>query len=145
MATISALRATRFTAWAVDQTMSTLLAQECHLLLKLAEMQDADKVCFLDGLFSNTVTDFGQQFSAVQKQTEAIKHILPPCDTTATRPLRGGPQSARHQWCPPVAYTLTPARPDATPWSQCRAHRRKVMQYIPQAASKPSKHPLKQP
>lgn len=82
MATISALRATRFTAWAVDQTMSTLLAQECHLLLKLAEMQDADKVCFLDGLFSNTVTDFGQQFSAVQKQTEAIKHILPPCDTT---------------------------------------------------------------
>ncbi|KAL0150144.1 hypothetical protein M9458_054571 [Cirrhinus mrigala] len=34
------------------------------------------------GLFGDTVEDFAQQFSAVQKQTEAIKHILPQCEST---------------------------------------------------------------
>ncbi|KAI2643015.1 1,4-alpha-glucan branching enzyme GlgB [Labeo rohita] len=63
---------------------------------------DAEKVRFLDapisqaGLFGNTVEDFG-----VQKQTEAIKHILPRCESTkppGTRPLparrRGRPLAA---------------------------------------------------
>lgn len=46
-------------------------------------MQDAEKVRFLNtpiaqgGLFGDTVEVFVQQFSAVKKQTEAIKHILP--------------------------------------------------------------------
>ncbi|RXN39538.1 cytochrome P450 2G1-like protein [Labeo rohita] len=46
-------------------------------------MADVDKARFLDapvsqaGLFGDTVEDFAQQFSAVQKQTEAISHILP--------------------------------------------------------------------
>ncbi len=76
-ATGLALRATEVTA------MSTFVVQECHLWLSLAERSDIDKACFLDalvsqaGLFNDTVEDCVQQFSAVQKQTEAIQHILP--------------------------------------------------------------------
>lgn len=48
----------------------------------LAEMRDADKVCFLDapnsqtGFFGNTVEDFAQQFLAVQNQTRGQKAHL---------------------------------------------------------------------
>ncbi|KAL0146632.1 hypothetical protein M9458_057972 [Cirrhinus mrigala] len=41
------------------------------------------------GLFGDTIEDFAQQFSAVQKQTEAIKHILPHRDSATTS---SGPQ-----------------------------------------------------
>lgn len=70
------------------------MVQECHLWVHLVEMRDADKVCFLyapisqAGLLSNTVEDFGQQFSAVQKQTEAIQHTLPWSDLTPATVLR---------------------------------------------------------
>ncbi len=63
--------------------MSTLVVQECHLWLCLADMRDTDKVRFLNspvsqtGLFGDAVKNFAQQFSAVQKQSEAISHILP--------------------------------------------------------------------
>ncbi|KAI2660195.1 hypothetical protein H4Q32_025915 [Labeo rohita] len=63
--------------------MSTMVVQERHLWLNLAEMRDAEKVRFLDapisqaGLFGETVEEFAQQFSAVKQLTEAIKHILP--------------------------------------------------------------------
>ncbi|KAL1256765.1 hypothetical protein QQF64_012310 [Cirrhinus molitorella] len=46
-------------------------------------MKDTDKVRFLNapisqtGLFGDAVENFAQQFSAAQKQSEAIKHILP--------------------------------------------------------------------
>lgn len=69
-------------AWALGQTMSTLVVREYHLRLNLAQMKEANKVCILDAptfqacLFCYTVEDFAQQFSAAQKQTEAIKHIL---------------------------------------------------------------------
>lgn len=62
--------------------MSTLVVKERHLWLDLAEVKDVNKVCFLDApislasLFGDTVEDFAQQFSAVQKKPEAIKHIL---------------------------------------------------------------------
>ncbi|KAI2661198.1 ORF V: Enzymatic polyprotein [Labeo rohita] len=79
--------ATDFTARTLGQVMSMLMVQERHLWLNLAQMADVDKARFLDapvsqaGLFGDTVKDFAQQFSAVQKQTEAIKHILPRRDT----------------------------------------------------------------
>lgn len=65
----------------LGQMMSTMVVQEHHLSLNLAEMHDANKVRFLNipisqaGLFGDTFEDFAQQFSVVQKQTEAIKLI----------------------------------------------------------------------
>ncbi|KAL0187989.1 hypothetical protein M9458_015088, partial [Cirrhinus mrigala] len=82
-ATDYALRATKVTAQALGRAMSTMVVQERHLWLNLAEMRDAEKARFLDapisqtGLFGETVEEFAQQFSTVKQQTAAIKHILP--------------------------------------------------------------------
>ncbi len=82
-ATDFALRVTKVTARSLGKAMSTMVVQERHLWLNLAEMKDVDKARFLDapisqaGLFGDTVEGFAQQFSAVQQQTEAIQHILP--------------------------------------------------------------------
>ncbi len=60
-ATDLALRVTKVTARALGQTMSTLVVQELHLWLTLADMREADKHCFLDspisqaGLFGEAV------------------------------------------------------------------------------------------
>ncbi|KAI2643782.1 ORF V: Enzymatic polyprotein [Labeo rohita] len=84
------LRATKVMARSLGQVMSTVVVQERHLWLTLAQMADADKARFLDapisqgGLFGNTVEDVAQQFSAVQKQTEALKHIFPRRDSATT-------------------------------------------------------------
>ncbi len=70
-ATDLALWATKVTARALGKAMSTMVVQERHLWLNLAEMKDADKARFLDapisqaGLFGDTVEGFAQQFSAV--------------------------------------------------------------------------------
>ncbi|RXN03272.1 dihydroxyacetone phosphate acyltransferase-like protein [Labeo rohita] len=96
-ATDFALRATKVTVRSLGQVMSMLVVQERHLWLNLAQMADVDKARFLDspvsqaGLFSDTVEDFAQQVSAVQKQTEAIKHILPRRETTR-KSLHRGPR-----------------------------------------------------
>ncbi|KAI2649329.1 ORF V: Enzymatic polyprotein [Labeo rohita] len=102
------LRATKVTARSLGQVMSTIVVQERHLWLTLAQMADVDKSRFLDapisqgGLFGDTVEDFAQQFSAVQKQTEAIKHILPRRDIPT---MSAGPQPppARRRGRPPAA------------------------------------------
>ncbi|KAL0154035.1 hypothetical protein M9458_050694 [Cirrhinus mrigala] len=55
--------------------------------LRATKIADIDKARFLDtpisqgGLFGDTVKDFAQQFSAVQKQTEALRHIFPRRDS----------------------------------------------------------------
>ncbi|KAL0166751.1 hypothetical protein M9458_038595, partial [Cirrhinus mrigala] len=59
-------------------------------------------------LFSGTVEDFTQQFSAVQKQMEALKHILPWRDTPNTKSQRARSSSARCRGCPSVATTPAP-------------------------------------
>ncbi|KAI2644460.1 Protein P [Labeo rohita] len=85
-----ALRATKVTAQALGRAMSTMVVQERHLWLNLAEMRDAKKARFLDapisqaGLFGETVEEFAQQFSTVKQQTEAIRHILPSSADAAT-------------------------------------------------------------
>ncbi len=74
-ATDLALRATKVTARALGQTMSTLVVQEHHLWLTLADTRETDKHRFLDspisqaGLFGEAVEDFAQQFSAAQKHS----------------------------------------------------------------------------
>lgn len=76
--------------------MSTLVFQECHFWLNLAEMMEANKVRFLDShtsqasLFGNTVNDFAQQFC--QPITEGIlqRHL---------HPLQCGLSSRHHPGC----------------------------------------------
>ncbi len=108
-ATDLALRATKVTARALGQTMSTLVVQERHLWLTLADMREADKHRFLDspisqaGLFGEAVEDFAQQFSAAQKQTEAFRHILPRRSAAvSTPPPAAAPPSARRRGRPPA-------------------------------------------
>ncbi len=99
-ATDLALRATKVTARALGQTMSTLVVQERHLWLTLADMRESDKHRFLDspisqaGLFGEAVEDFAQQFSAAQKQTEAFRHILPRRSAAVSTPTAGCSPSA---------------------------------------------------
>ncbi|KAI2668660.1 hypothetical protein H4Q32_005425 [Labeo rohita] len=105
-ATDFALRATKVTARSLGEVMSTIVVQERHLWLTLAQMADVDKSRFLDapisqgGLFGDTVEDFAQQFLAVQKQTEAIKHILPLRDIPSTS-AGPPPLPARRRGRPP--------------------------------------------
>ncbi|KAL0173947.1 hypothetical protein M9458_029915, partial [Cirrhinus mrigala] len=104
-ATDYALRATKVTGQAVGRAMSTMVFEERHLWLNLAEMRDAKKVCFLDatisqaGLFGETVEKFAHQFSTVKKQTEAIKHILPRRVASASPapPRQQPPPAPRHK------------------------------------------------
>ncbi|KAL0177681.1 hypothetical protein M9458_026575, partial [Cirrhinus mrigala] len=93
--------------------ISTMVVQESHLWLNLAEMRDAEKVRFLDapnsqaGLFGETMEEFAQQFSTVKKQTEAIKHPASTCSerqpssaeaASPTCPIRqGDPLFGSHQ------------------------------------------------
>ncbi|KAI2652706.1 ORF V: Enzymatic polyprotein [Labeo rohita] len=129
-ATDFALRATKVTARSLGQVMSTLVVQERHLWLNLAQMADVDKTRFLDapvsqaGLFGDTVEDFAQQFSAVQKQTEAIKHILPRRETPRKSP---GAQPARRRGRPPAAPKKQeqPASSPAEAHDACLAARRR--------------------
>ncbi len=82
-ATDLALRATEVTAQSLGKAMSTLVVQERHLWLSLAERSDIDKARFLDtlvsqaGLFDDTVEDC----SAVLGSTEADRgyptHLAP--------------------------------------------------------------------
>ena len=144
VATDLALRATKETARSVGQAMSTLVVQERHLWLNLADMRDTDKYRFLDaplsqvGLFGDAVESFAQQFSAAQKQTEAIRHILPRRTPAApTRPPAADPPSTRRRGRPSAASSA-PAKPQQQqpPKAQCGASRRKSTPPV-QAAAKP--------
>ncbi len=100
--------------------MSTMVVQERHLWLNLAEMKDVDKARFLDapiseaGLFGDTVKGFAQQFSAVQQQTEAIQHILPRRDAPSTAASGARPQSANRRGHPPASSRATPPQAEST-------------------------------
>ncbi len=143
-ATDLALRATKVTAWALGQTMSTLVVQERQLWLTLADMKESDKHHFLDspisqaGLFGEAVEDFAHQFSAAQKQTEAFRHILPRRSTAVfTPPPAAAPPSACRRGHPPAASTSALTRPQQQPsqWPQRGAGRRNAAQ----PASAPAK------
>ncbi len=91
-ATDLTLRATKVTVRSLGRAMSTMVVQERHLWLCLADMKEVDKAWFLNapvsqtGLFGDAVENFAQQFSAAQKQTEAIRHILPRRAAAASTP-----------------------------------------------------------
>ncbi len=131
-ATDFALRATKVTARSLGKAMSTMVVQERHLWLNLAEMKDVDKARFLDapisqgGLFGDTVEGFAQQFSAVQQQTEAIQHILPRRDAPSTAAPGARPQSARRRGRPPASSRAAPPQAESTHRPVRRASRRRA-------------------
>ncbi len=131
--------------------MSTMVVQERHLWLNLAEMKDVDKARFLDapiseaGLFGDTVKGFAQQFSAVQQQTEAIQHILPRRDAPSTAASGARPQSAHRRGHPPASSRATPPQAESTPRSARRTSRRRVAPPASQPGSKSSRKSTKRP
>ncbi|KAI2660848.1 hypothetical protein H4Q32_008522 [Labeo rohita] len=144
-ATDYALRATKVTAQALGRAMSTMVVQERHLWLNLAEMRDAEKVRFLDapisqaGLFGETVEEFALQFSTVKKQTEAIKHILPRrVASSSPAPPRQQPPPAPRRGRPPTraAQDPRPAGPAAAPAPRSSS-RRKVAPTLARLRSGP--------
>ncbi len=105
-ATDLALRATKNTVRSLGRAMSTMVVQERHPWLCLADMKEVDKARFLNapvsqtGLFGDAVENFAQQFSAAQKHTEAIRHILPRRAAAAsTRPPAAVPPPGRRRQC----------------------------------------------
>ncbi len=150
-ATDFALRATKVTARSLGKAMSTMVVQERHLWLNLAEMKDVDKARFLDapisqgGLFGDTVEGFAQQFSAVQQQTEAIQHILPRCDAPSTAAPGARPQSARRRGRPPASSWAAPPQAESTHRPVRRASRRRAASPASQPGPKSSRKSTKRP
>ncbi len=150
-ATDFALRATKVTARSLGKAMSTMVVQERHLWLNLAEMKDVDKARFLEapisqgGLFGDTVEGFAQQFSAVQQQTEAIQHILPRRDAPSTAALGARPQSARRRGRPPASSRAAPPQAESTHRPVRRASRRRAAPPASQPGPKSSRKSTKRP
>ncbi len=150
-ATDFALRATKVTARSLGKAMSTMVVQERHLWLNLAEMKDVDKARFLDapisqgGLFGDTAEGFAQQFSAVQQQTEAIQHILPRRDAPSTAAPGARPQSARRRGRPPASSRAAPPQAESTHRPARRASRRRAAPPASQPGPKSSRKSTKRP
>ncbi len=150
-ATDFALRASKVTAQSLGKAMSTMVVQERHLWLNLAEMKDVDKARFLDapisqgGLFSDTVEGFAQQFSAVQQQTEAIQHILPRRDAPSTAAPGARPQSARRRGRPPASSRAAPPQAESTHRPVRPASRKRAAPPASQPGPKSSRKSRKRP
>ncbi len=132
-ATDLALRATKVTTQSLGRAMSTMVVQERHLWLCLADMKEVDKARFLNalvsqtGLFGGAVENFAQQFSAAQKQTEAIRHILPRRAAAAsTRPPAAVPRSTRRRGRPPAAAPAPAQQTQQPPAKQRRGASRRA-------------------
>ncbi len=116
-----ALRATKVTTQSLGRAMSMLVVSGC-----LADMKEQDKVQFLNtpvsqtDLFGNVVDSFAKQFSAAQKQTEAIKHIMRQRKPAASSPA-AAPQPARRRGRPlqlPPLPVAAAAFHQAASWSR---------------------------
>ncbi len=135
----------------LGKAMSTMVVQERHLWLNLAEMKDVDKARFLDapisqgGLFGDTVEGFAQQFSAVQQQTEAIQHILPRRDAPSTAAPGARPRSARRRGRPPASSRAAPPQAESTHRPVRRASRRRAAPPASQPGPKSSRKSTKRP
>ncbi len=143
-ATDLALRATKVTARSLGRAMSTMVVQERHLWLCLADMKEVDKARFLNapvsqtGLFGDAVENFAQQFSAAQKQTEAIRHILPRRAAAAsTRPPAAVPRSTRRRGRPPAAAPAPAQQTQQPPAKQRHGAGRRAAAPPVQAPAKP--------
>jgi hypothetical protein len=149
-ATDLALRATKVTARSLGRAMSTLVVQERHLWLTLADMRESDKSGLLNspisqgGLFGDAVESYAQQFSAAQKQSEVIKHIMPRRQAVAAPSPVVPPPAARRRGRPPAA-TSAPAQPKQQPAKQQGAGRKRGAQPARGSSKPPSKRRGKRP
>ncbi len=82
----------------------------------------------------------------VQKQTEAIQHILPRRDTPSATAAPGTrPPSARHRGRPPVSSRAAPPHVESTPRPPCRASRRIAVLPASQPGPRLSRKSTKRP
>ncbi len=92
-------------------------------------MKEHEKVQFLNapvsqtGLFGDAVESFAQQFSAAQKQTEAIKHIMRRRRPAASTPAAVPPPARRRGRPPAAAPAASAAFHQAASWSRSQAGR----------------------
>ncbi len=134
-----ALRAMKVTAQSLGRAMSTLVGQERHLWLCLTDMEQ-EKVQFLNAsvsqtsLFGDGVESFAQQFSAAQRQTEAIRHIMHRRKPAASYPASAPQPSRRHGHPPAAAFTPTLPQQLST-----RQHRRAGCSQDAQPVQAPAK------
>lgn len=100
-ATDLALSATKATVQAIGRSTANLVVLEHHLWLNLTEIKEADKVPFLDspvcptGLFGPAVEGFAERFTAAQKSSQAMRHFLPKCSSSAASTIRPKPALAQ--------------------------------------------------
>ncbi|KAL0147528.1 hypothetical protein M9458_057156, partial [Cirrhinus mrigala] len=123
-ATDYALQATKVTAQALGRAMSTVVVQERHLWLNLAEMRDAEKARFLDapisqtGLFGETVEEFAQQFS-----TRALAQL----SRRSNLRLSPAEEDPRRGWLRPRNLPVLQPDPPNGPALVGRWHRQPVL------------------
>ncbi len=123
------------TAQSLGRVMSTLVVQERHLWLCLTDMKLNDPAS-QTGLFGDAVESCAQQFSAAQKHTEAIKHIMRRRKPAAASTPAAAPQPARRRGRPPVAAPApTPRQQPSTVRRRGAGHRQDAQPV--QAPAKP--------
>ncbi len=135
---------TKMTAQANGRSMASLVELERYLWLNLTEMEDVDKVPFLDypvspiGLFGPAVEGFSKCFIAKQKSSQAMRHFLPkrPSSAAASIHPEMGPTQQPAKAAPPAVQPAS--RPATHAWPD-----RKRKGLSPAAAGPPlKKHPL---
>ncbi len=104
-----ALRATKVTARALGQTMSTLVVQERHLWLTLVDMRESDKHRFLDSPISQAGL-FGEAWNKI---TEVWEYIPFPRHTKST-------QISKYRWI--MSWSLVRTQYHASLWNTQGIH-----------------------
>ncbi len=140
VATDLALRATKVTAQSLGRAMSTLVIQERHLWLCLADMKEQEKVQFLNAPVSQTGL-FGDAVESLPSSSRQHRSRLRRSDTSCAGgnlllPPRLQPSACSSPWAPPAA-AFAPTLPQQPFTRQRRgAGRRQDAQPV-QAPAKP--------
>ncbi|XP_026054330.1 uncharacterized protein LOC113040222 [Carassius auratus] len=100
-ATDFALGDTKATAQAIRRSMANLVVLEHHLWHNLTEIKESDKVAFLDApvspfsLFGPAIEGFTEHYTAAQKLSQAMQHLLP--KHSSSEPSRPRTVPTKHQ------------------------------------------------
>ncbi len=133
-ATDFALRATKVTARSLGKAMSTMVVQERHLWLNLAEMKDADKACFLNSPISQE-----------GRHRRGLRPAVLGGDAPSTATPWTRPQSARRRGRPPASSRAAPLQAESTHRPARRASRRRAAPPASQPGPKSSRKSTKRP